>query len=201
MPVFAAENENPVIEQGTIASATGLVRDDTTRVRTADYLKLSDYAAVFIGEEYQMTNFVYDSEYTYLGTSSWLKLGGNFKIQDLLSAYPNGVYFKFAIRKSDQSPITPEDVADMGLVYYKAGDKLPEIKVDFTNELVMRIGGWQEGAIFDGKLFTFSKSNKGKVYDLESKTEIGAITLEKGNVLSPHANSVCFVKLEDVDNG
>ena len=48
----------------------------------------------------------------------------------------------------------------------------------------------QDGVLYDGCLFRFDSNGRCRVYDLQTLTELGAFTLEKADILTPHSNSV-----------
>ncbi len=188
---IAAKYE-PVWEVGTIASANGQNNTDKTRLRTKDYLLLSDYVGVGINAGYTMTNFVYDANKNYLGTSSWLGRGQSFTTADLLKKYPDGVYFRIALRSMDSKTLTEQDVAASGVKFYAPGQAVPVPESDIKFENVASIGAWQDGAIFDGKLFALGGNGTGGVFDVATGQKLSTLTLDKADVLKPHANSVCF---------
>ena len=63
---------------------------------------------------------------------------------------------------------------------------------EFTcnNHMQLEMQDWQEGAIYDGKLFAFKHDGNGWVYDIKTKKKLSTINLE-GN-FTPHCNSACF---------
>ncbi len=188
---IAAKYE-PTWETGTIASANGQNNANSTRLRTQDYLLLSDYSGVGIGFGYTMTNFVYDANKNFLGTSSWLGSGQSFTTADLLKKYPNGVYFRIALRTLDSKTLTDSDVAASGVKFYAPGQAIPVPESDIKFENVAGIGVWQDGAIFDGKLFALNGSGTGGVFDVATGQKLASLALDKADVLKPHANSVSF---------
>ncbi len=194
MQVFAEEEENNEIlwEQGTIASVDGTNNSTKTRFRTADYLLLESYSGVSIGSGYTMTNFVYDAEYNYLGTSSWLGDGIPFTTAELSKKYPSGIYFRVVFRTLDQRNLTEEDVISSGVKFYLPEEEVPAPDFGFTYEDIGKIGTWQDGDIHDGKLFVFGAAGSGEIFDLRTLEKLGVITLDKKETIKPHANSVCF---------
>ena len=182
----------PTWEQGTIASANGTNNVTATRFRTVDYYRLSDYSGVGINMGYTMTNFVYDENYTYLGTSSWLGDGVPFTTAALMEKYPTGVYFRVVFRTLDQKNLTEEAVSASGVKFYLSGETVPEPDYGFAYEDVANIGTWQDGAIWDGKLFALGAAGTGAVFDVKTGAKLGGLTLDGKAVLKPHANSVCF---------
>ncbi len=183
---------DPVWELGTIASANGENNGDKTRMRTAEYLLLADYAGVGIDFGYTMTNFVYDADKNYLGTSSWLGSGRSFTTEALQKKYPTGVYFRVVFRAVNAVALTLDAVKASGVTFYAFGQEIPQPESDVHYEEVGRIGAWQDGAIFDGKLFVLGGLGSGAVYDINTAAKLGTLTLDKKDVLKPHANSVCF---------
>ena len=179
-------------ESGTIASANGLDNVSSTRLRTADYLKLTDYSGVGIGFGYTMTNFVYDAEYKYLGTSSWLGSGVSFTTEALQEQYPEGMYFRVALRSLDQRTLTVEDIPATGVKCYAPGETIPRPESSLQYADVGTVGAWQDGAVCDGKLFVFGSSGTGAVYALDTLEKLGTVSLDNKDILNPHANSVCF---------
>ena len=134
----------------------------------------------------------YDENYKYLGTSSWLGSGVSFTTAALLEKYPDAVYFRVVFRTTDSITLTNDDVTASGVMFYLPGEDIPEPDLDFKVENMGSIGAWQDGAIWDGKLFVLGSGGAGAVYNLASLTKLGSLTLDKKDVLVPHANSVCF---------
>ncbi len=182
----------PAWESGTIASANGRNNSTTTRLRTADYLLLADYEGLSINFGYTMTNFVYDADKNFLGTSNWLGSGQSFTTADLLAKYPTAVYLRVALRTLDSKTLTVSDVAASGVTFYAPGQEIPVKESDIKHETVANIGAWQDGAIFDGKLFALGGSGSGAVFDITTGTKLATLTLDKKDVLKPHGNSVAF---------
>jgi hypothetical protein len=183
---------DPEWEVGTIASADGLDNNTNTRLRTKNYLLLSEYEGLGINPGYTMTNFVYDENYTYLGTSSWLGSGIPFTTAELMEKYPTGVYFRVVFRTLDQKTLTKEDVAVSGVKFYLSGEEIPKPNLGFEYEDIARIGTWQDGAIWNGKLFVLDATGKGSVFDVKTGNKLNDFQLDQKNILKPHANSVCF---------
>ena len=182
----------PQWEIGTIASASGQDTQNNTRMRTLDYMRLTDYAGVSIGQGYTMTNFVYDEAYTYLGTSSWLGDGMPFTTESLMEQYPSGVYFRVVFRAMAQSVLTYESVDDSGVAFYLPGDQMPEPDYGFSYKDIAQIGTWQDGAIWNGKLFVLGAAGNGAVFDVKTGNKLCNFELDQKEALKPHANSVCF---------
>ncbi len=181
-----------VWELGTIASANGQNNVGNTRIRTADYLLLADYAGVSIDFGYTMTNFVYDADKNYLGTSSWLGSGRSFTTDSLREKYPTGVYFRVVFRAVNAETLTLDAVKASGVTFYAPGQQVLQPESNVSYEDIGSIGAWQDGAIFDGKLFVLGGFGSGAVYDINTASKLGTLTLDKQDVLKPHANSVCF---------
>lgn len=184
--------EDVVWEQGTIASVDGTNNNTATRFRTADYLNLDSYGGVSINSGYTMTNFVYDENYNYLGTSSWLGEGIPFTTSELMEKHPSGMYFRLVFRAVDQRNLTEDDIVSSGVKFYLAGEEVPQPDFGFTFEDIGTIGTWQDGDIHDGKLFVFGAAGTGAVFDFETLEKLGGITLDEKDMIKPHANSVCF---------
>ena len=182
----------PQWEQGTIASVDGTNNSMASRFRTADYHRLSDYSGVSINAGYTMTNFVYDENLVYLGTSTWLGEGISFTTAELLKKYPAGIYFRVAFRAMDQRALTEADVEASGVRFYLSGEEIPAPDLGFSVEDIGQIGVWQDGAVWDGKLFVLGASGTGAVFDVQSGTKLSTLKLDGKDVLCPHANSVCF---------
>ena len=189
---------NIVWESGTIQAANGADSANSTRLRTADHLKLSDFGTVTVGLGYHLTWLAYDADLNYIGngittfTGNWKGSGVSVTTAEILEAYPEAVYFRLALRSSSSAALTLDDVAASGVTFYAPGEEIPEREQELEYENVLTVSGGQDGAIWDGKLFALGKNGTGKVYDLESGTALGSITLDGTDVLMPHANSVCF---------
>lgn len=179
-------------EQGTIANATGLDRDDTTRLRTVGYLNLTDYSAVTVETGYTLVRFVYDGDYNYINGTPWLGNGVGFSVDALRAEYPEAVYLRVALRAMDSRVLTPEEISDSGIAFYAPGEQVPGMGGILQYTDLGSIGSWQDGAIWGGKLFVLGGSGSGAVYDPDTLTKLGTLTLGSTDVLKPHANSVSF---------
>ncbi len=182
----------PEWESGTILSANGQNSGGDTRMRTSDYLRLSDFAGVGVDFGYTLTNFVYDTNQKYLGTSSWLGSGKSFTTQELQEKYPDGECFRVALRAIDQAVLTQENIETSGVTFYAPGEEIPVPDSDLKYTELGNIEAVQDGAIFDGKLFVLGGGGSGAVYSLAPFAKIGALALDGKDIIKPHANSVCF---------
>lgn len=208
---FATDTENPQLfllkyrdipkvewEVGTITTASGTNSDNSTRLRTTGYLQLSDFGGVTVNAGYEITYLVYDANKVYLGNglgkkdSNWLGSGVGITTADIKAFDSSAVYFRLALKKINAGTITTDDLAASGIQFYAADEKVPVPEIDLKYTNLFSVGSWQDGAIWDGKLFVFGVNGTGQVYDLSKKTLLGTIALDKTDVLKPHANSVCF---------
>jgi hypothetical protein len=191
----SAETAQPAMEQGSISAVDGAPKDDANKLRTADFIGLYDFSGIGAKEGYQLAFFVYDADNNYLGSDGWLAGGLGFTTQYLAEAYPMTVYFKFALRKTDNSAISPLEIMS-AVTYYSAGQEMPESVTNASAEItfseVMEIGSWQEGAIFDNKLFAFNFGGRAAVFDLSTKEKIADITVDDGLLMALNPSSVCF---------
>jgi hypothetical protein len=67
---------------------------------------------------------------------------------------------------------------------------MPDLGFEVTD--VASIGSWQDGAIWNGRLFVLNGAGNGSVVDVKTGGKLAAFTLDGCDVLKPHANSVCF---------
>ncbi len=177
--------EHPKWESGTIRSASGENGADSTRIRTVEHLPLSEYGLILIGDSYQITCLIYDKDKNYLGSTSWLEPGKSFSPDMLISnnKFNGAFYFRIVMRLQDSGQITPEDVSKSGIKYHVPGEE--------ANDLKIKIGAYQDGAIYEGKLFALGGAGTGAVFSITSGAKIGAFNLDISKI-KPHANSVCF---------
>ncbi len=70
---------------------------------------------------------------------------------------------------------------------------LNDADFDFTSiTSVTTIDGGQDGAIYNGYIFTFDALGVCKVYSVADYSQIDSFTLDKADIIPPHSNSVCF---------
>ena len=206
-----------VFEHGGIASDYG-VNSGTSeaRVRTQGFLKVSNYDKIEIGRGYIIGVIMYSKRdnNSRLGSTGWLGDGQDYSIEEILQETPNAVYFRFQIKDSygGNTTVPINNLSKTGLDLISNGmiDTNPDDSgsnddtnddlgvsggdnsTEFSYENVMKIGFWQEGAIFDGKLFALDHAGSGKVYDIYNKTQIASYSLDNLGAINPHGNSVCF---------
>ena len=189
-------------EIGSIAASNGLNISYETRLRTIDYLQLSNFNGVTIDKGYELTYLAYDENYKYLGNGSgttsgyWLGSGIGVLTSDIKSIYPNAIYFRLALKNSSNTKMSLNDVANSNINFYLYNEQIPESKVDLEYSDVFSIGSWQDGAIYNGKLFTLGSNGNGSIFDLNEKKNIGSFVLDKKEIITPHANSVFFGNLK-----
>ncbi len=71
-----------------------------------------------------------------------------------------------------------------------------QVTFDFNSiTRISQIGGGQDGAIYNDKLFSFGSSGECTVYNVNDWSVISNFTLDKSDILAPHSNSVCFGNL------
>lgn len=189
-------------ELGTIGSSINLgeERENSTRLRTAEFLSLSAFSGVSIHTGWNVIWIAYRQDggaYSPIGYTEggFLGSGVGFTTASIRSAYPVATHFRVVLRSASERTLTLNDINSCGVAFYAYGQTVPESTTaqKLTAQTVMSIDSpVQDGAIYGGKLFAFdSKGNVG-VYDLDSKQRLAGFTLDKVSVLSPHANSVCF---------
>jgi len=192
------EKQNICWEIGTIAAANGTNSTNSTRIRTVDYLRLSDFAGVCVNNGYQLTWLAYDADKNYIGngttsfTGYWQPSGQSIATAEIQALYAEAVYFRLALKTVSAVSMTLEDAEKSGVTFVPFGQALPEPDFELEYENSMNIGTWQDGAIWNGKLFVLGAAGTGAVYDLENLSKLGTFTLDSTDVLKPHANSVCF---------
>ena len=185
-------------EIGTIAAASGANAPNTTRLRITDYLALADFAGVSVNMGYQLTWLAYDAEKHYIGngtttfTGYWQPSGQSIATADIQNLYSNAVYFRLAMKAVSGGSMTLEDVRNSGVTFIPFGEPLPEPEYELEYENSLNIGSWQDGAIWNGKLFVLGDSGTGAVFDLGNMSKLATFSLDSMDVLKPHANSVCF---------
>ena len=71
-------------------------------------------------------------------------------------------------------------------------DKNETRMFNIKKELIGKIIGLQDGAVYNNVLFRFSPLGEGYAYNFPALTEIGQFTLDKQDFLVPHSNAVTF---------
>ena len=195
-----------VYELGTIGGATGADAANTSRFRTAQYIKLQELEAVSVTEGYYLTWFAYDKDYRYLGNGSnvypalpeagvWLEEGQDVTAAEILKWNADAVYLRFAVKKASGQMSLQTDVAASGIQVYAAG--YPG-DADYKQPALAKVGSIatdrQDCAVYGGYLFSFDHTGVCKVYATASYAPVAQFTLDKNDLISPHANAVCFGK-------
>ena len=208
---------SPKMTEGTIDR--GAVHPAvTTRLYTEDLYSFEDYKSVSLSADYKAIYHIYNADGLWLGSLGGWQQGKDgdlftteqMKNTDSLTNYISGekpVYFKFQIKSATTEgasvPVTSLEEIGLNIVLSDKADaknlNYPENekKSDFTFENQFHIGAsskgpWQEGAIWDGKLFVIDHAGYGSVHSLKKQELVGEFTLDKIMAISPHANSVCF---------
>lgn len=191
---------------GTIAAKDGASGDSTTRFRMDNVVSVKQVEKVTVGKGYELTWLAYDANGTYLGngnpalSGNWLGDGASFTAADILAYAPDAVNFRFAVRKTDNSEVTMDDVNASG-VKLICSDGIQQYvytgKTLGTNNLMSYTHEWtavsgQDGAIWDNYLFRFDSAGGCTVYSISGQKKISTFKLDKNDILSPHSNAVCF---------
>ena len=118
---YSVTRANVEWEMGTIASKDGMNSDTnpTNRMRTVEYLSLSDIKSVAANAGYTLLWFAYDKDMNWLGKlSTWASEGAIIKTADIVNAYPSAVYFRLAMKKADGSAMTfDKDLVNSGVAF------------------------------------------------------------------------------------
>ena len=101
---------NVNIEQGTFSSETALPVPSENRVRTSDYIELTaaTYTIAFSGAE-KIYLYVFDTNNNYIRDES----SSFWNNQPFSVVLTNNRKIKFAISKTDNTPLTPTDVSNI----------------------------------------------------------------------------------------
>ena len=111
-------------EIGTIAAANGANSSNSTRIRTVDYMLLSDFSDVSVNQGYQLTWLAYDAEKNYIGngtatlTGKWKNSGESVSTAEILRTYSNAVYFRLAMKAVSNAKMALNDVSVSGVSLY-----------------------------------------------------------------------------------
>lgn len=142
-------------EIGTIAAANGQNTSNQTRIRTRDYLVLSDFAGITVNVGYNLTWLAYDADMNYIGngtttfTGYWQASGQSIAIADIQSFYSDAMYFRIAMKTVSGNQMTLTDVESSGVNFLAVGEELPEPDYELDYDSLGNIGFWQDGAICD----------------------------------------------------
>ena len=188
----------PKMVQGTIDGETGAVISASgTRVYTEELIPVEDYEMVRIAKGYRGWFHCYDENGKWLTSFGWQEAKTSdldVPVSSLKAHSMDTAYFKVVIGELYNSKITPESFPTLGLKLIVDVKKYS----DFIFENVFKIGSanyggpWQEGAIFDGKLFMLNHEELGGVFDMKSGEMIGDFICDRTDFLSVHSNSICF---------
>lgn len=188
----------PKMINGTIDGETGaVVSASDTRIYTEELLSVEKYEMVRIAKGYKGWFHCYDKDGKWLTSFGWQEAKTadiDVPVSSLKAHSMDTAYFKVVIGELYNSKITPESFPTLGLKLIVDVEKYS----DFIFENVFKIGSanyggpWQEGAIFDGKLFMLNHEELGGVFDMESGEMIGDFICDRSDFLSVHSNSICF---------
>ncbi|MBR3998582.1 MAG: extracellular solute-binding protein, partial [Clostridia bacterium] len=97
---------------GTLAAASGeLDSANTTRITMEAYIPIRQLKEVNVGSAYELTWLAYGADKTYIGNGNpekkgnWIGAGKTFTAEEILAAYPEAAYVRFAMRKPDNSEL------------------------------------------------------------------------------------------------
>jgi hypothetical protein len=102
-------------EQGTISSSNGANADSTTRIRTINFIPVTDDAILLFKRKatYYFDVFYYNASKTYLGTSGWVKLDATttdeLKKGKYSLSYTNARYIRLLVKLDDSTAVTVDD--------------------------------------------------------------------------------------------
>ena len=188
----------PTMVQGSIDSKTGdAISTSANCIYTDELISVEDYEMVKIAKGYKAWLHSYDKDGKWLGGFGWQEAKNadlDILVSELKSNNANTAFFRVVISKLDESNITPESFSKNGLKLVRDKEKYS----DFTFENVFKIGSanyggpWQEGAIFDGKLFMLNHDELGGVFDMQTGKMIGEFICDRDDFLSVHSNTICF---------
>ena len=123
-PVYTALPAEYAI--GTINAKDGMVNtSNKTRLHNAEYISVAESDGVVIGDGYQLTWLAYDGSKNYLGNGNnysglWQPGGSPITVAMILKVYPEAAFFRYAVRKTDGSAISLDDVAASGVTLVSA---------------------------------------------------------------------------------
>ena len=129
--------------------------------------------------------------------------GGAFGANDCIAIIPEGQSDPSAqkpaavsVTFTDQLPAGKYQVVlvQEGIAGYAASAAIEIVEnvSTLSHTPLFGVGSGQDGAIYNGKVFYFSANGICKVHDLATGEYLNYFTLDKVNVIVPHANSVCF---------
>lgn len=198
---------------GTINAADGKSNlTNKKRFYNEAYNALADVTGVTVTQGYELTWLAYDAAKKYLGNANdfsgyWQGNAVFFTSAEIRRAYPEAVYFRFAVKNIGGTEIKMTDVEKSDVRIVPAGTPIdaqafantfPYLGTGFTDRhtvtmtVMNSIPGGQDGAVYGDLLFRFDSKGKGTVLRLPDGTAAGTIVLERTDLICPHGNSVTF---------
>lgn len=120
-----------------------------------------------------------------------------FSTAEVKAEIADAAFVKFVVTNTNGGAVTKENSGvkiskGYGVTGYTYEGKSLNTNNELSYELQFRGMAGQDGAIYGDYLFRFGPHGEGKVYSLESETEIGSIVLDKKDIINPHNNSTHF---------
>lgn len=203
-------------ELGTLNSSNGQWDGGINNTRATEtlYIHLKSIVSVSIDDAKHILIMGYDKAKKWTGTSTgWIESKKEFSREEISELFDDSKieYVRFAFRKQSGGTIT--DLKDFysGIVinYPLVNVQIEELQQKFAEptqhtyygekirleqmldyESIGNFIGQQGGCVYGDYLFRFNTDDTFRVYDIPTKSYIGAFTLDGG--LKPHCNSAVF---------
>ena len=160
-------------------------------LRTSELLFLADYGGAVVNPGYALTYYAFDENRAFLGRKL-LESGVGFSVEQILDEFPDAVWFRVLLDTVDQTVMTVKHATWSCVEFYGPKDEAPQPEQTLSFRNVIKMSACQDGAIYNGKVFSFTAGGSCTVYDLETGKKAGFIYFASTSPLIPHANSVCF---------
>ena len=176
--------------------ANGLlnIRDGTYHVTdsgfvTTETLPLEHISKITWVNDYAVLWGAYNAQNEYLGSCASYLTSGEITKSGILAVCGEACYIVLSVKPVSRKNLElAEMVTESGLAIHRDLSHTGSIAFD----TVMQAQKSQDGAIYKNTLFLFDKYGQCTVYNTNSKLKLGSFTLDRVDVLNPHANSVCF---------
>ena len=156
---------------------------------TSRTLPLEHISKITWEDDYAVLWGTYNAQNEYLGSCVSYLTSGKITKEDILAVYGEACYIALSVKpvfKNNQE--LAEMVKKSGLAIHRDLSSTGAV----VHDTVMTAQTSQDGAIHNNTLFLFNAKGDCTIFNVKSKEKLGSFTLDKVDILKPHANSVCF---------
>lgn len=179
---------------GNVNTQEGWIGGALTSIIYKDIICLKAGTSIYVGNDYQITAFMFDKDGTYKGRyGTWFN--------PLIIGETN--YYRLVIHKIDTSNISKAEIKtivesmsvkfeknDYPLHYIGEPINLSNLNVNYIKKSYRNLG--QDACQYNGKIFVFDSTGGFNVIDTNTRETLTGFVLDQNDTIKPHCNCVCF---------